>query len=201
MSQENPRRCGPIVAAAISCLTSCSLIDGSKVLETVDYPAGIHEERIEIVGKPNFRQSADCCELLIDGQGPKHVGYLLWPKRAPDPKGLDISRPWQFELLRQDGGKWRDFEGSEILKASSRGQIVFDASICEVHHLKMNRVVEVCDEYADRTKPDRFYKSRSRQFPHSGTAFPACTFYPDRELTWQCAECAKASKRWCHRHL
>lgn len=192
--------CGSLVAALAACFTSCGFIDVSKVLETVDYPAGIHEDRVEIVGKPAFRQSSDYCDLAIDGLDTQRFRHLSWPTRAPDPKVLDASSPWRFELLRQDGGKW-DYVGAEVLTARSQGRLVFDASLCEVHHLKMSRVVEVCEDYSEHTKPDGFYEVRSKQFPHSGTAFPACTYYPDRELTWQCAECARASKRWCQRHL
>lgn len=194
------RMCVSIVAALAACFTSCGLTGGSKLIERVDYPAGIHEDRVEVVGRPVFRQSEDFCDLTIDGLDTERFRYLSWPRTAPNPKGLDVTIPWRFELLRQDGGKW-DYVGQVVLTASSQGQVIFDASICEIHHHKMNRVVEVCEEYADRTKPDGFHEVRSKQFPHSGTAFPVCTFYPDRELTWQCAECAKASKRWCIQHL
>lgn len=196
------RLCASIVAALAACFTSCGFTGGGKLIERVDYPAGIHEDRVEIVGRPEFRQSEDFCELTIDGLDTGRFRYLSWPRTAPNPKGLDVTSPWRFELLRQDGGKW-NCVAQEVLTASSQGQVIFDASLCEVHHLKMSRVVEVCDDYADRTKPDGFgfYEVRSRQFPHSGTAFPFCTFYPNRELTWKCAECTRASKRWCHRYL
>jgi hypothetical protein len=189
-----------IVAALAVCLTSCGFNSGSKLIERADYPSGIHEDRVEVVGKPVFRQSGDFCDLTIDGLDTARFRYLSWPQRAPNPKELNVTIPWRFELLRQDGGKW-DWVGQEVLTASAQGHVIFDASLCEVHHLKMNRVIEVCEVYSDRTKPDGFFEVRAKRFPHSGTAFPACTFYPDRELTWQCPECAKASKRWCQQNL
>jgi hypothetical protein len=195
-----PRLCRSIVAGLATCFTSCSLTDGTKLIERVDYPAGIHEDRVEVIGRPAFHQSRDYCDLSIDGLDTDRYRYLSWPQRAPNPKGLSLASPWRFELLRQHGGKW-DYVSQEVLTASYEGKMVFDASLCEVHNLKMQRVVEVCEDYSDRTKPIGFYEVRSKQFPHSGTAFPACTFYSDRELTWQCAECAKTSKRWCYKHL
>ena len=71
---------------------------------------------------------------------------------------------------------------------------------CGVHGDKMEHVVLDCDEYADRKRPDGFHSARGEIFPHSGTEFPLCTFYPNR-MTWRCPECARQCKAWGEKHL
>ena len=72
---------------------------------------------------------------------------------------------------------------------------------CEIHGCEMEHVVLTRDEYAGRMMPESFYAARGGIFPHSGTEFPVCTFYPNRDMTWRCSECARAGKIWCRKHL
>lgn len=71
---------------------------------------------------------------------------------------------------------------------------------CEIHGDKMKHVVMDLDKYGDRKRPDGFYSARGGMFPHSGTEFPVCTFYPNR-MTWRCPECARQCKAWGEKHL
>jgi hypothetical protein len=79
--------------------------------------------------------------------------------------------------------------------------LIRQATTCEVHGYKMEHVVLTKDEYAGRYMTDEFYAARGGIFPHSGTAFPVCTFYPNRDMTWRCPECASAGAIWCKEHL
>ncbi len=73
--------------------------------------------------------------------------------------------------------------------------------ICEIHGCRMEHTMLVLDEYAGRKLPESFYAARGGIFPHTGTAFPVCTFYPNRDMTWRCPECLRAGRIWCNEHL
>lgn len=171
-------------------------------METLDYTVENCETRVQITGKPTFKRLSDFWDLSIEGLDPVRYRYLSWPAVAPDPASLDTSKQWTFEILRQESRAY-DFTRAELLKVSVDDRLIFDSSLCEAHQRKMSRVVDVCDEYAGRSTPRGFDFQRIRrsQFPNSGTSFPACTFYPGRELTWQCPECKVAAKRWGDRYL
>ncbi len=76
-----------------------------------------------------------------------------------------------------------------------------ELSICELHGCKMDYVVVTVDDFAGRVMPDEFYSARGSIFPHSGTVFPVCSFYPNREKAWRCPECARLGKIWCAQNL
>ena len=82
-----------------------------------------------------------------------------------------------------------------------KGDSIGSAHKCEIHGCKMEHVVLTLDEYADRTRPEAFYAARASLFPNTGTAFPVCTFYPNRDMTWRCPECARSGAIWCGKHL
>ncbi len=73
--------------------------------------------------------------------------------------------------------------------------------ICEIHGCKMEYTILVLDEYAGREMPESFYAARGGIFPYTGTAFPVCTFYPNRDMTWRCPDCARAGRIWCNENL
>lgn len=72
---------------------------------------------------------------------------------------------------------------------------------CEIHGCRMEHTILTLDEYAGRKMPESFYAARGGIFPHTGTAFPVCAFYPNRDMTWRCPECVRAGKIWCDEHL
>jgi hypothetical protein len=116
---------------------------------------------------------------------------------------LDASVPWCFELLVQGGGIGERLGWSEypkIAKVTIQGKTVFDASVCEVHQLRMERVIEMKDDYGGRRMPRSFNQARRTQFPHSGTDFPVCTFWENSTLTWRCYKCSAAARRWCRQN-
>jgi hypothetical protein len=72
---------------------------------------------------------------------------------------------------------------------------------CEIHGCRMEHTMLILDEYAGRKMPESFYAARGGIFPHTGTAFPVCAFYPNRDMTWRCSECVRAGRIWCDEHL
>lgn len=72
---------------------------------------------------------------------------------------------------------------------------------CQIHGCRMEHTLLVLDEYAGRKMPESFYAARGGIFPHTGTAFPVCAFYPNRDMTWRCPECVRAGRIWCNEHL
>lgn len=187
---------------AIGCLAglaSCGWPNRVHNKETVYFEGGLRESRQVITGKAIFHGgiSANLTDVEIEGDK-KTRGRIQWPATAPNSKSLDSSAPWHFELLEYTN---RECSQTVVMKIRVRKELVFDASICEVHHLPMTRAAEVLDEFAGRRTPPEFVDSQSRKFPHTGTAFPACNFYDHFWVTWRCPQCVKEGKVWCQKHL
>lgn len=168
-------------------------------METVVYPAELRETRQRITGIAKFSGDEDCRFVKIEGLRTNKLGRMTWLPAAPNPATLDVSVPWTFELLFQTGGirerlGWSEYP--EIAKVIIQGETVFDASVCEVHGIQMERVIEKKDDFAGRRMPRSFAKARRTEFPHSGTDFPVCTFWENSTLTWRCPKCSSAARRW-----
>lgn len=190
----------PALCTAVLSVSSCGTMPGIHTMETVAYPAGLRETRQLVTGIAKFSGDEHWRFVKIEGLGTDKLGRMTWLPAAPDPARLDVSVPWSFELLVQGGGirerlGWSEYQ--EIAKVIIQGETVFDASVCEVHRLQMERVIETKDDFAGRLMPRPFAKARRTEFPHSGTDFPACTFWENSTLTWRCPKCSAAARRWC----
>lgn len=172
-------------------------------METIEYPSGIQETRLEVTGNVVFKKRLDQGYDIIHGYKDDPYNINWWLSLASDPAKLDVPILWKLELLEQRGGV-RDRLGwgklTEVLRFSLQGKTVFDASLCEVHHLPMERVVETKDEFGGRRMPDSFGHAKLTQFPNSGTDFPVCTFWENSNITWRCSKCLSSSKKWCRKY-
>ncbi len=178
--------------------TSCGWMSRVHNKETVSFADDLRETRQEITGRATIKDfPSDHPVVEIHGDKQARNG-IFWPAFAPNPATLDASVPWHFELLEYTN---RRISLTDILRVRLRRQVVFDASVCEVHHDPMTRVVEVTDKYAGRKSPDFFAETRSTRFPHTGTGFPVCQFYDNFWVTWRCSKCVDEGKVWCCRHL
>lgn len=172
-------------------------------METVAYPAGLRETRQRVTGIAKFSGDEDWRFVKIEGLGTDKLERMTWLPAAPDPATLDVSVPWSFELLFQGGGirerlGWSEYP--EIAKVTIQGKTVFDASVCEVHQLEMERVIETKDDFGEWLMPQTFDEARRTVFPHSGTHFPSCTFWENSTLTWRCSKCSAAGRSWCRKN-
>lgn len=190
----------PWTGLACLLLSSCGIFHHERVMETVDYPEKIREQRIEVKGRPLFTDLQDKSSFTIDGFDANRYGAVSWPENAPPPAELDTSRQLRFEILRHESGTW-NYTNTSMAKISDGDRVIFDSSVCEVHRKPMTRVVETCNEYADHTQPSSFTRARKERFPNSGTAFPACTYYGNRYVVWRCPTCAKNVSDWGRKHL
>ncbi len=179
-------------------LTSCGWMNRVHSKETVSFADDLRETRQEIIGRATVKgYPGDSPEVEIQGDK-KDRSRIAWPAPAPDPATLDYSVPWRFELLEYTNYR---ISLTDILRVRVCGQVVFDASVCEVHHCPMTRVVEGVDEFAGRSTPDSFGETCRSRFPHTGTGFPVCQFYNNFWVTWRCSKCVDAGKIWCRKHL
>jgi len=190
-------------------LAACSPMNRVCKKESVTYPADtsgaretrLKETRLKVIAKPEFKRDRVSCVLItIRADGLDSDALITWPAYAPDHSTLDASIPWHFELLRRSGGFWGNKSKTEVLRIRIRNQLVFDASICEIHHHLMTRIVEVPDEFSGRRMPGSFLHCRDTQFPHSGTGFYCDSYYPNENLVWRCSDCAASAKVWCHKN-
>ncbi len=94
--------------------------------------------------------------------------------------------------------KW---EGGKrlILRVISNGKILYDASICDLHHVPMIRREE---QGVDGGNYPRWFfanKLRLKLFRNDGKAYLMCGS-GIRHTVWRCPTCYEASERWRKRH-
>lgn len=110
------------------------------------------------------------------------------------PAGVDQVEQADIEILDE---KW---EGGKrlILRVIANGKTLYDASVCELHHVPMIRREEQGVDGGEY--PDSFFKSiRPKRFKNDGKAYLFCGS-GIRHTVWRCPSCYEASERWRKRH-
>jgi hypothetical protein len=110
------------------------------------------------------------------------------------PDGVDQVEQADVEILDE---KW---EGGKrlILRVILNGKALYDASICELHHVPMLRRQEQGvdgGEYPDSL----FEDGEPKLFKNDGKVYLLCGS-GIRYTVWRCPTCYEASERWRKRH-
>ena len=194
-----------VLMAAFSSVFQSSCVSSPSIrkVNTIVYPTGIQESTLEVSGVVVFKKRIDGSRELIHKYKNDPYNLNWWLSMAPDSCKIDTPLRWRLCLLEQKGGI-RERIGlgkqTDVLSFSIQGGTVFDASLCDIHGLRMERVVETSDEFAGRRMPDSFYHVRASKFPNTGTVFPVCTYWQNSKVTWRCYKCFEISKSWCHKY-
>lgn len=179
-----------IIAAA---LTSCAT---SKIPK---------ERNVTIQTKANFKKHP------FSG---KHVYYTLemgqghdsrsvyWPDDAPNPASLNKKRSYSVELIEEErkrtlGGSSISTWSPELFRLSDGKRLLYDASICAVHKLQMERKV-VPISYGFPMFDPEYLKAKNTQFPNTEMVLGGCCVDMDRPTThaWVCTSCVHNKERW-----
>ncbi len=105
---------------------------------------------------------------------------------------LDPTKTYEVELLTRIY-RDPDYVFNDVLNISHRGVVIYDASICLVHNLPMERLIEHGMSSCDA--PSGFFPAQQKTFPNDGNAYLACGSGL-RHPTWKCPACARAFNEW-----
>ena len=170
----------------------------------------LRERRRVIHARPDFqhqnfgKMSVNYLAVPRHGSEPD---LIYWPKSAPGPVKLDAQKNYTIELIeRPERGRFLSdstiYWNRELLRMRDGSQTLFDASVCERHHARMERVpVPILYGMPDLNSP--FLRAR-RSFPNHGKfTFGGCCVSPhDPKFTrgWRCPICAEAARAWDEKH-
>lgn len=163
------------------------------------------ERTVTLHTKVNFKQESvgtnySYYTLKIESEGGDRC--VIWPANAPAPNSLNKGRCYTVELLEE---KYRmaiedhgaSFWSPELVRIVDGDRLLYDASMCRVHDIKMNRVV-VPIAYG-LYMPDRNYsRVEKSEFPNAGLVLGGCCIDMERVSThtWVCPTCLANKNRW-----
>lgn len=110
------------------------------------------------------------------------------------PDGVARVKQAEVEILDE---KW--LGGRRVLlRVISNGKTLYDASVCGLHHVTMERREEQGVDGGEY--PDSFFERvRPKSFKNDGKVYLLCGS-GIRHTVWRCPTCYDASERWRKRH-
>ena len=146
-----------------------------------------------------FKIRKDSAEVEVAGAGTQGAPLkAAWPQGARFNLKLDPQKEYQVDLFtdclsHEMGGRMIGGElANEVAGIRDKERVLFDASVCRVHHVKMKRALE---DYVGADECTRsFMLQRERSFPNDGVTYVGCgsgARYP----IWKCPECEAAFER------
>ena len=174
------------IALPLALLTSC---------------AAAKERTISIEARPALQEGYGGSKQLSAQQG-GIVVYSTWPAEAPK---LDQKRTYRFELVQEyrphspgttdkiPVGFWT----SRLVKVFEGDRLVYDASICPVHHRQMT-LQAVPISYGLPSFSNEYQKARDTRFPHANSyVLGGCSVGPEKNArVFRCKDCIGEEKAW-----
>lgn len=162
---------------------------------SVKSPATNYEVReLRVTGRPIFAKDKLDPSLRIEDFNTPNGN--TWDIDSPIPdkelqRKLDLRKSYRFYLFTTDQtrGKNDHIYNATLSKVEDGGQCLIDASVCDLHHLKMD-FVPAQNEFWSLRSPKEQHDLEV--FHNHGSAFPSCCsgglicWY-----TWRCPACAK----------
>jgi len=120
---------------------------------------------------------------------------VVWPGAAPKPESFNGKHVYQFDLLEERmamsvGDDDHIYWSPEIAIVRDGDKVLFDASVCEKHHLKMERkVVPISYGYPGYSREE--WKLLEECGPNDGVVLGGCCVDSSRTqtFTWVCPTC------------
>lgn len=190
-----------LLIAPLLALASCAPVRRDVQVFTPNY----REARFELTGKVSFEKKDNHEHARIDCLKRPKLSQTLWlPEGSPDHTQIDPQTVYLCEILEsrffeKGDGTYpdRDYTTRTLLRLKTGGRIIYDASVCQVHHRPMTRRME--DRESTEEKPDSFFRALGRSFPHDGISYVGCGSGISHPL-WFCPDCGAASADWKKRH-
>lgn len=181
-----------LVIAATSLLSSCA--PHVRVLG-VNSPSSDYEVReLRVTGRPIVAKHDFHPTLRIDGFNKPNGDLFYIDSPVADEEllaKLDSQKTYRFHLFTTDQtrGPNDHIHHATLSKVEDHQKYVIDASICDVHHQKMD-FVPAQNEFWSLNSPKE--RRDLKVFHNHGRAFPSCCSGGlIRWYTWRCAACAK----------
>ena len=182
------------VCVVLCCLSGLSCV-GAKVPR--ERPAKVETKlafKKNSIGKDHFYYTVELGERSI-----------VWPDYRLHPKVLMRDRVYRLELVEEehrsrlrkiDGEEWV-YWSPELVKVFDGDKLLYDASICEVHKIAMERkAVRII--YGLIMYPLEYREARDKDFPNTGVSLGGCCVNNERTHThrWVCKTCVTNKKQW-----
>ena len=163
------------------------------------------ERHVTVQTKAKFKQqsiggahSYYTLEIKSDGDDRS----IYWPTNAPKPLSLNKNRSYTVELLEEEhrmpiGDDGFNFWSPELFRLIDGDRLLYDASMCRVHGIKMNRVV-VPIAYGLYMPDQNYSRAEDSAFPNAGVVLGGCCVDTERPSThtWVCPTCLANKSRW-----
>ncbi len=183
----------PGVCATTLILAGC----GPILHDCVRYSEDHRECRLVTSAGLSFENTQGITTATVHPVGNLPVTAVEWPERALPHRAIDTSKSYRAEFLRASirrGRSDRDWIDHTLVRISDGDHVLYDASICPLHHEAMERRIEKGVSGLDY--PDSFFKgSIPRICPNDGKAYLLCSS-GIRHLTWRCPTCHRISEDW-----
>jgi hypothetical protein len=181
-----------LVMAATPLLNSCS--PQVRILR-VSSPASDYEvKELHVTGRPIVAKHDFYPTLRIEGfNKPNGDPYYIDSPVADDEflTKLDPQKTYRFHLFTTDQtrGPNDHIHHAILSKVEADGTCVIDASLCDVHHQKMEFVPAQNESWSLSSPKERRDLER---FHNHGRAFPSCCSGGlIRWYTWRCPACSR----------
>ena len=166
-------------------MTSCAAKQNYQEHRTVHYTAELTETHVTVTGKATNANFVNMDAIHIENyQG-------LWREwggiemRRFHSTGLDKTKTYTYDIYRQC---CNDRISTEIFKIKLADQIIWDGSLCEIHHCKMKRV---CVSLEDSDLDLKYQYAKCKRFPNAWTVKNNGNY-----IEWLCPDCVNAEKQW-----
>ncbi|MGC4015134.1 MAG: hypothetical protein QM755_11555 [Luteolibacter sp.] len=129
--------------------------------------------RVEVAGKPKIESPGDNKLLFIEGYRMERAVPVSIRREDWKYLKLDSHKSYRFLLSETSGGPTDLYPYSELLRVSAGKRVVYDVSICRVHHQAMKEVA--MRDGVDRVSlPLNYEEVAEARFPNAGTGHPVC---------------------------
>lgn len=146
-----------------------------------------------------FKIRKESTGVEVAGTGSQGASLkAAWPQGARFDLKLDPQKEYQVDLFTDSlshemGGRMIGGElANEVAGIRDKDRLLFDASVCRVHHVEMKRALE---DYVGADECTRsFMLQREKSFPNDGVTYVGCgsgARYP----IWKCPKCEAAFER------
>jgi hypothetical protein len=175
------------------CLASCSV------------GHGIRERAVSVRAVPQFKEErlSPTLSYYTVSLGDRDI---CWPENAPKPESMKKHQRCDFRLL--EVGKLDNFIGRkernwspELVKVVHDGSVLYDASICPLHHTQMARET-VKISYGLPAFNSPYWQAFGSSFQKTAYISGGCC--SDGELhygrTWVCPTCVRNERNWKETH-
>ena len=187
-----------VLGAFFSSLTSCSVMsktDSPHLRSKVSYPEISMVEGIRKVnGRVEVRHSPNTITTILiserfGGQElanfPSKCSIGRFPTLIPSERyGIELLTSIHRDSIRVY---------NDVKLITHKGTVIYDASVCSVHNLPMERLIE--HGMSSCFAPKEFFPAQQKEFPNDGNEYLFCSSGL-RGTTWKCPACAKSFIAW-----